>query len=129
MSRRYLEPVQVRAVPDSRSDPDRLPGYLPPPAQFLWRGRLYVVRSVIAHWVEGGSWWRRLTGSAGAGAGIDGHGASTGASTGDRPVIEPSGERQVWRVEASTGRSSSLGVYDLCCDPVVDQWHLARALD
>ena len=124
MSRRYLEPVQVRAAADSRTDSDRLPGYLPQPAQFLWRGRLYVVRSVIAHWVEGGSWWRRLSGSAGIGVGTHHH-----TATADRPVVEPSGERQVWRVEASTGRSSSLGVYDLCCDPVVDQWHLARALD
>jgi len=28
------------------------------PAQFLWRGRLYVVREVLARWTESGGWWR-----------------------------------------------------------------------
>jgi len=61
-----------------------------------------VVRTVVAHWIEGGSWWRRP---------------------------ERSGERQLWRVEAECHRSTALGVYDLSCDPMVSQWHLVRALD
>jgi Family of unknown function (DUF6504) len=28
------------------------------PAHILWRGRLYRVRDVLAHWVETGAWWR-----------------------------------------------------------------------
>ena len=50
----------------------------------MWRGRLYVVRGVLAHWVEVGAWWRaRLP---------DG-----------LPVrIDESG-REVWRVEAGAG--------------------------
>ena len=28
------------------------------PEQFLWRGRLWKVRDVLAHWVETGPWWQ-----------------------------------------------------------------------
>ncbi|MEZ5095104.1 MAG: DUF6504 family protein [Nocardioides sp.] len=28
------------------------------PEQFLWRGRLWRVRAVLAHWVETGPWWQ-----------------------------------------------------------------------
>ena len=45
MSRCYGDPVDVRRQDEA-------------PAQFLWRGRLYVVREVLAHWTEAGSWWR-----------------------------------------------------------------------
>ncbi|NHC12316.1 DUF6504 family protein [Motilibacter deserti] len=43
--RRYDDPVDVRRRDDA-------------PEQFLWRGKLYVVRDVLAHWVETGAWWR-----------------------------------------------------------------------
>ena len=46
MTRRYDDPVEVR-----RRDED--------PAEFLWRGRFYAVREVLAHWVETGAWWQR----------------------------------------------------------------------
>ena len=97
VSRRYYEPVRVRA--GAACD-----GHAP--QEFLWRGRWYLVRAVLAHWVEGSAWWRRSHMSAARAA-----------------------DRQVWRVEASAPQSSSAGVYDLCRDPVADQWHLARALD
>jgi hypothetical protein len=45
MTRRYDDPVDVRRRDDV-------------PAEFLWRGRLYVVRDVLAHWIETGAWWR-----------------------------------------------------------------------
>ena len=41
MTRRYDDTVEVR-----RRDED--------PAEFLWRGRFYAVREVLAHWVETG---------------------------------------------------------------------------
>ena len=47
--RRYDDPVEVRKGADE--DPD----------QFLWRGRLWQVREVVAHWVETGAWWTRRT--------------------------------------------------------------------
>ena len=46
MSRRYDDPVEVRRRDDE-------------PAEFLWRGRFYAVREVLARWVETGAWWQR----------------------------------------------------------------------
>jgi hypothetical protein len=79
------------------------------PTQFLWRGRLYLVRDVHAHWVEAGGWWRIPANSA-AGASND-------------------GEREFWRVEAGAGRHLGTGVFDLCFDWAAGSWLLARALD
>ncbi|MGB7980692.1 MAG: DUF6504 family protein [Candidatus Nanopelagicales bacterium] len=101
MSRTYSDPIDVRRVPDQSPDDS--------PTQFLWRGRLYVVRAVIAHWLESSAWWggsrRALEGA------ISAH------------------EHEVWRVEAQAGRSDSCGVYDLRRDVAADRWVLARALD
>ena len=44
--RQYDDPVEVRR--GEAEDPD----------QFLWRGRLWKVRAVVAHWVETGPWWQ-----------------------------------------------------------------------
>lgn len=87
MSRRYGEPADVR-----RSD-DR-------PAQFLWRGRLYLVRTVLDHWKEVGRWWRA--------GGVD---------------------REFWRVEAGSGRAAGTGVFDLCFDWASGGWTVARSHD
>jgi hypothetical protein len=104
MSRTYAEPVDVRQVGDaSRGDPVQRP------TQFLWRGRLYVVRAVIGHWIESSTWWG-----------------------GSRRALEgaiPAHEHEVWRVEAQAGRSDSTGVYDLRRDISADRWVLARAMD
>jgi len=115
MSRRYGHPV--RDAIDVRGEtcdegagagPARSTGIRP--TQFSWRGRLYVVRGVLAHWVEVGAWWRARM--------PDG-----------LPVrIDESG-RQVWRVEAGAGRASPVGVYDLVYDEGATSWTLARALD
>ena len=90
--RSYAEPIDVH-----RRDTT--------PDQFLWRGRLYVVREVLAHWVESGGWWRCPT------AGVD------------------DAEREFWRVEASPGRAAATGVYDLCFDWARAGWTVARVLD
>ena len=47
--RRYDDPVDVR-----RGMVDGSEG----PEQFLWRGRLWKVNAVVAHWVETGPWWQ-----------------------------------------------------------------------
>ena len=130
MTRRYADPVQVRPVDDGG------------PGQFLWRGRLYVVREVLAQWVEVGAWWRSaartLEGRGGVlpaaaargGDGGDGDGDDDGGDSGaDRQGLPAPAERHVWRVEASSGRSTGTGVYDLACDAQGSDWHLARALD
>ena len=45
MTRLHADPVEVHRRDDV-------------PDQFLWRGRLYVVREVLARWTEAGGWWR-----------------------------------------------------------------------
>ena len=66
------------------SDPAR-------PEAFIWRGRLYVVRDVLATWRERRAWWREA---------LDADDAQV------RPgetLAAAARERQVWRVEASPG--------------------------
>ena len=86
--RRYDEPVQVRLSegPDGTHG-----GGGPVPDAFLWRNRLYVVREVLASWLEREAWWEQ------PGSGSD----------------RTAPERTVWRVEAGAGRALGTGVYDL----------------
>lgn len=76
---------------------------------FIWRDRLYAVRGVLDRWTERRSWWQD-------------------------PVGAPrTGERTVWRVQASAGRCAGTGIYDIGRDtdaaahePV---WTLLRVQD
>ena len=77
--RRYDDPVETRMG---------LVSGMEGPEQFLWRGRLWKVRAVLAHWVETGPWWQ----SGGARAVI---GSDEPVPT-IRPRVEP--------VESSLGR-------------------------
>ena len=80
------------------------------PEQFLWRGRLYRVTEVVDHWQERHAWWRE----------------------GGRPLAQVPLARDVWRVEASRGRSSAPGVYDLGVDgdpEGTSGWLLLRTQD
>ena len=94
--RHYAEPVEVR--------PGRVGG-IEGPEQFLWRRRLYLVRDVLAYWVESGSWWRA------GGAGFP--------------------ERQVWRVEAGRGQGQGRVIVDLALEsePGAGRWLLLRTYD
>lgn len=83
--RRYDEPVQVRLSPHEDRPQDQVPD------AFLWRNRLYVVREVLATWLEREAWWEAPV-------------ARSGRAT---------YERTVWRVEAGAGRALGTGVYDL----------------
>jgi hypothetical protein len=105
MSRRYADSVEVRRGDDA-------------PQQFLWRQRVYVVRSVLAHWLEAGAWWRSEPVRALLGTG----------SPGAEGLAGEGQERELWRVEAAGGRGVGLGVYDLCRDVATGRWTL-RALD
>lgn len=114
MARRYDDPgrdtIDVRSARALAGDvPAGGPG-ADPPAQFLWRGQLYLVRGVLAQWVEVGAWWRARLPD-GLPARVDQRG------------------RQVWRVEAAAGQSGPGGVYDLAYDEAAASWTLARALD
>ncbi|MGV1008450.1 MAG: DUF6504 family protein [Dermatophilaceae bacterium] len=105
MVRRYNEPVEVKegmpCAPAS-AELDALASCAAgQPEAFIWRGRLYVVREVLAQWRERRAWWRDAL---------------------DPPPGHPHGiaaaarERQVWRVEASPGRLARSGVFDLARD-------------
>jgi hypothetical protein len=89
--RTYGEVIDVRTAVPSGAGPDDATSPslsvssselgVAPPAQFLWRGRLYLVRDVLAHWVELGTWW-----SVRGGRPPHRPGASSGdRSTGPRP--------------------------------------------
>ena len=109
--RRYDDPVEVRKGADE--DPD----------QFLWRGRLWQVREVVAHWVETGAWWARSSGAV--------------------AVDDLLREREVWRVAAARGRVAAarsaaaqspehdpgFGVFDLVFSWSEGSWQLVRAVD
>ncbi len=74
------------------------------PAQFIWRGRLLRVLSVQTLTREATSWWR--------------HPERAG---------EPL-EREVWRVEAESGRAWR-GVYELARTAGEDDWQLQGVED
>jgi hypothetical protein len=112
MVRRYDEVIEVRETSTSG------------PAAFLWRGRLYAVRSVLGHWRERRAWW--LEGAAARLLGLDptlgpdrapdvgaDAGADVGAADAGSEVVADLLEREIWRVEAGAGRSDTIGVYDL----------------
>ncbi len=116
--RRYDDPVEVRKG---------MVGALEAPEQFLWHGRLWKVRDVIAHWVETGPWWQ----AAGVRAVI---GSDTGSDVGgDEKVlaelgVDLLGEREMWRVEAGIGASTG-GVFDLSFTWSDGNWQLVGCLD
>ena len=138
MSRLHTDVVEVERRDDE-------------PAQFLWRGRLYVVREVLARWTESGGWWRSAAVqslSSGDGdpdplAPLDTTPIPSSAKWAQRAWGEPApdvgaaavpgsiddGEQDWFRVEAGAGRSAGTGVYDLCFDWATGGWSLARVLD
>ena len=93
MGRVYGEPAEVQTREDSR------------PTRFVWRGRLYAVRSILEHWVVNREWWREP----------------------DPGYAQP--ELEFWRVEASPGRDSPPGVYELRRDVEANSWKLRRVVD
>jgi hypothetical protein len=126
--RRYDDPVETRM--------GQVCG-LEGPEQFLWRGRLWKVRAVLAHWVETGPWWQ----SGGARAVI----GSDEPVPAHRPGQEPAGgdglravdllaERELWRVEAGRGPAGGPdgaggGVFELSFDWSDGRWALVGCAD
>jgi hypothetical protein len=117
MVRRYGDPVEVRAGQGEQVlDGD-------PPGSFLWRGRVYRVRSILGHWRERRAWWTEAAARAVHGAEVD-PGDQAGTESG--PGLAE--EREIWRVEAGAGRLAAVGVFDLCRDPKLS-WSLLRVAD
>ena len=124
--RRYDDPVDVR-----KGWVTGVEG----PEQFLWHGRLWKVRAVLAHWVETTPWWqssgvRAVVGSDEAGSG------ATGDPSGGRAAGPGTGllvERELWRVEAGAGRATGDvadgGVFDLSFDWTEGAWLLVGCAD
>jgi hypothetical protein len=119
--RRYDDLVQVRRgmvpVPGEGRDEG--------PEQFLWRGRLWKVSAVLAHWVQTGPWWQSPSVHAVLGTDADRQG---------RVGLAPDllAEREVWRVEAARGRLASgtgTGVFDLVLDWSDGSWRLVGCVD
>ncbi|NYE38500.1 hypothetical protein F4692_003648 [Nocardioides cavernae] len=105
--RQYDDPVEVRR--GEAEDPD----------QFLWRGRLWKVRAVVAHWVETGPWWQ----------GVDRASDPTTCPTTEL-ATDLVAERELWRVEAGRGRElDTYGVFDLSFDWTDGRWQLVGCLD
>jgi hypothetical protein len=129
--RLYDDPVEVRR------------GETEGPDQFLWRGRLWKVRAVVAHWVETGPWWQ----AAGRAAGASGASGASGADA--AAPVDLVAERELWRVEAGRGAVARLrsadgptaegpegaegeetyGVFDLSFDWADGRWQLVGCLD
>jgi hypothetical protein len=122
--RQYDDPVEVR-----RGMVPGVGGPVEGPEQFLWRGRLWKVSEVVAHWVETGPWWSspQAAGVLGgeAGTASDGPVSAGGVAT----VHDLLAEREVWRVEAGRGMASGRGVFDLVLDWAQGSWLLTRCLD
>jgi hypothetical protein len=124
--RRYDDPVETRMGQVSGMEG---------PEQFLWRGRLWKVRAVLAHWVETGPWWQ----SGGARAVIGSDEPVEGAT---RTVgADLLGERELWRVEAGRGPGPAVGpdgegpggdgggVFELAFDWSDGRWALVGCAD
>ncbi len=124
--RRYDDPVEVR-----RGETDG-------PEQFLWRGRLWKVRAVVAHWVETAPWWQSTAAQA-----VIGTDEPAADLTADR---SPEGagadllvERELWRVEAGRGMVAvtgpdgevmhTSGVFDLSFNFSDGRWQLVGCAD
>lgn len=124
--RRYDDPVEVRR--GMVGPPDR---QVEGPEQFLWRGKLWKVREVIAHWVETGPWWQ----STGARALVGSDGSEILGN--EQPALSVVGaellsEREMWRVEAGrgmTGGPGATGVFDLSFSWTDGNWQLLGCAD
>jgi hypothetical protein len=114
MTRGYDDTVHVRLADQARPDGRDAP------AQFLWRGRLYLVNEVLGYWRERQAWWslepaQAVHGLAGPGAGVGAGSAPSRPPAGSR-AAQVGADREVWRVEAAAGRSADRGVYHLARD-------------
>ena len=131
--RRYDDPVDVRKGRVQGST-----GSVEGPEQFLWHGRLWQVRDVVAHWVETGPWWQ--SGGARAVIGSDEPAAETSdRGPGGLRGADLLGERELWRVEAGRGPGGGNGavdddidgggVFELAFDWSDGRWALVGCVD
>lgn len=140
--RRYGDDIEVRSGAGRAAVGQEHPGG--PDAQghegqsvpeiFLWRGRLYLVRDVLDHWVQRRPWWREVLEPAGRAPAreLGGRAEATAVSCPPAPTFTVADlEHEVWRVEAAAGASCAAGVYDLLrsVDGGGESWRLLSASD
>ena len=129
--RRYDDPVEVRrgTVIGGGDGIEGAVGGDGAPEQFLWKGRLWKVRAVQAHWVETGPWWQSPGVHSLLGQSADGADGADGAVAAQVAVqTDLLAEREIWRVEAARGPVIG-GVFDLVFDWSDGTWRLARCVD
>jgi hypothetical protein len=127
--RRYDDPVDVR-----KGWVTGVEG----PEQFLWRGRLWKVRAVLAHWVETTPWWQSSGVRAVIGSDEQELDAPDAPDAGGARGADLLVERELWRVEAGRGADSAGdgagdgaggGVFDLSFDWSDGCWQLVGCED
>lgn len=108
----YREPIEVRRG---------VVGDVEGPAQFLWRGKLWLVRGVETRWTETGPWWDSPAARA----------VRTGAVKDDGDLLADDllSEEETWRVAAANGRLGESGVYELTHTWATGEWRMSRVVD
>ena len=112
----YDDPIEVRRGRIEGRDGGDTVTRVEGPEQFLWRGRLWKVRAVLAHWVETGEWWRL---------------AKDPVEDGGAGSVDLLREREWWRVEAGRGGAEpgDRGVFEVFFDWSSGCWRLAGCVD
>ncbi|MFV0428887.1 MAG: DUF6504 family protein [Arachnia sp.] len=86
------------------------------PRQFIWRGRLLLVKEVQGRWSHSCQWWSSPALR-----------AARGEHTASHGVPDLLAEREVWRVEAGNGSHS--GVYELAHSVGGQDWVMQAVCD
>lgn len=130
--RRYDDPVEVLRGPVPGADEATVTA----PQQFLWHGRLWKVRSVVAHWVETAPWWHSSSARAVMGEEpreVRGAEEPAVPRTWDEVQRDLLTERELWRVVAGRPggdrQETTSGVFDLAHDRADGCWQLVGCQD
>ncbi|PWJ53695.1 hypothetical protein SAMN06264364_11198 [Quadrisphaera granulorum] len=129
MSRSFDEVVHVKV---EQGEPEA-------PTAFVWRGRLFVVREVLATWSSRLPWWQGVEARALRGEAVEVRGSSALVRQPGSRAAGPAADEQVWRVAASAGFGVEPGTFELACAPAESTdtsgstaeacWRLVRVVD
>ncbi|TNM63236.1 hypothetical protein FHN55_15465 [Streptomyces sp. NP160] len=124
MSRSFDEVVHVQVAESGSGEP----------SAFVWRGRLFVVREVLAGWSARLPWWQGVAARALRGEPVEVSGSSALAREPGVRSAGPAADEQVWRVVASAGFGVEPGTFELASEPAgaaggAPRWRLVRVVD
>ena len=118
--RHYDDPIEVRRGGQSGGEE---------PDQFLWRGKLWQVKEVVAYWVETGAWWLGgKTSQGGSAAAIDTN-LLDECEIWRVMAVDPGARLRSGRVVDPSDSGAGFGVFDLAFNWAEGRWRLARAMD